>query len=468
MEIRRNEWTAKQFIYAVLMSSLLLDYLFLQAADHEPFPMPVVLALLRLIVSLMGFWLGKLWKDKGFIIMVSFLVFLAIRVAVKNTALFFSSTVSETLFNGIWVVAGCYSVGRILTYKQLRSLFRLLILIWSFGIIVHCSIALYAMWTDQSIRNLSGGSIWGVWYGRLMVGYNYPTIAGSTLCISGTLMVYASMTERSKTIRGFYCIGMIILLIALSLTNARASILAISVGTGVMIYAIVFYKSAESTKKETNRSKRPIKIYLISAVSLVVTAIVLAIAIVKIAPVVIKIKERGSVIISAAKAEEVALNENQLLTARGFDGADILSGRDRIWRNVIRYVTQDPIRLLFGVSIDDPMEYINRGAIEPMAHCHNMIIQLFLESGLTGLVIILLFAIYSGRNALRIIHSQSASIWLRLLLAIPVCILIGDLAECFGWFRQWMIPAPAILFIALGIINTYGNRMISESGEARQ
>ena len=93
-----------------------------------------------------------------------------------------------------------------------------------------------------------------------------------------------------------------------------------------------------------------------------------------------------------------------------------------------------------------------------MGHTHNMILQILLESGLVGLLLVFIFALYTAKNVLRIISSKTLPLWIKLIPAIPVSVLVGDLAECFGWFAEWKGPALPFLFVACGIINVIGNK----------
>lgn len=472
----QERWPLPKLIYAILMGILFISYLVVQAFDHDPFVLPTILVLPMTVAAVLGIWLGRLWRDKGFLLMVVLLALQTIRVAAKGGYLLFSEAVSESLFNGLWAVAGCYALGRILSAKQLKSFLWIIVTIWIIGTVIQCLIALYAAWTDHEILNLSGGSVWGmlphsVWeeyvVERLLVGYVHPTVTGSTLSISGVLTFGALLTAPRKRDKILLGLAYLVIIVTLGLTDARTSFLSLSAGIGVTVFSAVLWLIRSCRKRKIwggeSKGKEVIN-WLIASACMIVAFTVSVIAIMKVAPVFNDVKTSGGVVITSASAEEEGEWRHKV-RSRGFEKSDVLSGRDVIWNGVIRYCAEDPKRLLFGESIVDPMFGPNTRFESDMAHSHNMFIQVLLESGLSGLILVISFVISMALKGFRIISSKSAALWIRLVPALPVSVLVGDLAECFGWFRQWKIPALAFMFVAFGIINAYGDRKINHQEE---
>lgn len=464
MRIKQEEWTVPQFVYALLMGGLLLDYLVIQAFDQEPFPYPAIIAFSRIVVSLMGIYLGKLWKDKQFLLLLALLLIQIFRVAYNDTRLIFSDVVSSSILNGLWAISGCYAVGRVLSLKKIKGFLRVLLAAWTFGIIIHCSIALYAAWKDLRIPNLSGGSIWGIpmsnwgskWPERLSIGYVYPTVAGSTLSLSGVLALIALIIESKKGIKALYGLAFVMIIITLSLTDARTSIISFSAGAGMITCSGVLWlwwkrKSINSKSVMDNR-KHSMIVWLISIVCMLGVFALSMITIPKIVPVFNAIKIKGGIVIPYAYAEETDLIKQQIIS-RGFTGADAFSGRIDVWKNAIKYIIERPNVLIFGESIHNPMAGINSQMGTQMAHCHNMFLQLLIENGIIGLLPITVFFIVMITRLLRSLNNKTTPLWLRMIPAIVVSIMVGDLAECFAWFRPWKCPALPFLFVAMGIIN---------------
>ncbi len=476
MRIKQEEWTIPQFIYLILLGSLLLDYMVIQAFDRELYSFPAVIALARIAVSVMGICLGRLWRDKGFWLLSALMVIQIVRVAFINGQLFFYDSVNDSIINGIWAISGCYALGKVLSAKKVKAFLRILLVAWAIGMLIHCTIALYAAWNDLRIQNLSGGSIWGIplsnwgseWPDRLSVGYVYSTIAGSTLSLSGVLALIGLLAEPKKWIKAIYGLALLIIVIALSLTDSRTSIISLAAGMGVITCSSVLWLiwKKRKTNDQENRGEhgRPWIAWVTAIACMILVFVVSTLAIMKIVPIFNTMKVRGQLIVASAQAEETEPIKQQVVS-RGLSGIDVLSGRGEIWEKVLKFITGSRKRLLFGESIYNPMETLNQETGSTMGHCHNMLLQILLESGIVGLLPVLLFGIYSAKNAFRIINSKISPLWLRIIPAIPASVLVGDLAECFGWFRQWKVPALAFMFIAFGIINAHDDRKINHQEE---
>lgn len=466
-------WNCSQLVYAVFIGLLLLGYQAIQIFDHEAVSFPAVLAAFRIGAAIVGIILGKLWKDKGFLIIFILLFYQTIQIALKQSGLFFSDSVSTELLNGLWAIGGCYAIGRILSRERIREFLHVFVIAWLALMAVQCLVALYAAWTDQPISNLSGGSIWGIPHSkngagypeRLRIGYESPTLSGSALSVSAIMALCALLSEKRKEIRILHCIAFIIVFVALGLTNARTSILSLSVGAALITFLSILEMRNKKGKESAEAIEKKKTIWTwAAAVVCMVAVLALSVFISLKIPVLFgEAKMKGNLVVTSAKAEETTSEEpwNQTIQSRDFTGSRILTGRDEVWQKVIQYLMEKPQRFIFGESIYNPMTGPNMQFRKPMGHCHNMVLQILLENGLVGLLIVLVFTSYTTRNAFRIVTSKTSSLWLKLIPVIPVSILVGDLAECFGWFHEWKGPALPFLFVACGIINAVGSKQKS-------
>ncbi len=465
MRIGQEEWTISKLFYAILIGGLLLGYLAIQAFDHDPFPFPVWLAMLRIAAAFMGIWLGKLWKDKGFLIILMLLLIQICRIIVKDSRLLFTGFASDSIFNGLWAIAGCYSLGRVFSPRQTKLFLRIIFASWTIGTVIQCLISLYGAFTDWGVTNLygtsiwEGGSIWGIiWEERLTVGFLYPTVTGSYLSFSGVVVAYSMVVEEKRPVKILYGLALVVILFTLGLTDTRASYISVAAGLGTIAFALVLRaKRDKIPEKETNvaeQRKNRRTAWCLALVCMIGVFVISSLAIFNIAPVFNRIKTRGIYMVSVAKAEEETQKSQQVIS-RGVSGQDVLSGRAGVWKGTLQYILREPKRLLFGVSVYDPMNGPNKEMNTQMAHCHNVPLQIFLESGIIGLLIVLCFVFYTARNVLRIINKKGIPTWLQILPAFLVSIAVGDLMECFTWFRSWNSVALAFLFVVAGIINSY-------------
>lgn len=465
-EATGTRWQPATLIYAVLTGGFIFSYLVMQAFEKPNYEYPVFIALLRLVAAAMGIYLGKLWKDKGFWLMIAYLAYKSVRIAVKDPNLFFTSQVSDNLLNGLWVVSGCYALGRVLNVSQLKRFLRVLVALWTAGTLIHCGLALYAAWTGQNIENLSSGAIWGIeWYGRVLVSFPYPTTSGSALSISIMLTVCALLVIPGKPEKGYYLFSALVMVVTLSLTDARTSFVSMAAGIGVAVGCTVLhllYRNQQKKNKDNTNKKRA-AFCMISVVCMAVVSIGLLLFLNVITPAFIRLRDRGSVFVTVAKAEEV-MHKREVFN-RGFTGRESLTGRDAVWGNAIGYLSENPGTLFFGDSIYNPMSGPNARNGDDMGHCHNMVLQIVLENGIIGLLFIVFFGVYVAYYAVQLMVGEQVPLWKRVIPAVPVSVLVGDLAECFGWFRLWNSQALVFLFVAVGVIVSLGKGrkiMISE------
>ena len=461
--------SSQRMIYAALMFILLISHSILIAFQGEHLHYPMILLMFRIIIAILGIWLGKLWQDKGFLLVSGFFLWQIIRVAMKGIDFFFSDTVSSTIFNGMWAILGCYALSRVLPGRQLKRFLRIFVLAWTIGITIHCIIAIYAAWTDQVIWNFSGGSFWGIGDTigsgtyqfiqenaqatqgilRLYICL-YPTVAGSYLSLSGIVALCCLLAEKNKGFKVFYGIAYILMIIALSLTDTRASIISLSAGVGVMTCAVVLWLYRKRKKGQAEEKKLSLISWAVAILCMAGVFVLSTILIMKITPVYNARKTGESMIISSARAEEFEKEEEKTITTRALTN---LSGRDEIWRNVIQYLKENPKILILGESVYNPIANVNQRFSQEVGHCHNIALQIILESGIVGFLIILSFGIYTAVNAFRILNSRTFPLWIRLVPAVAATVLVGDLAECFTWFQNLQSLALPFLFIAAGIIN---------------
>ena len=458
-EATGTRWQPATLIYAILTGGLILSYLVTQAFDKPNYEYPAPIALLRLIAAAMGIYLGKLWKDKGFWLMIAYLVYKAVRIAVKDPNLFFTNQVSDNLLNGLWVVAGCYALGRALNIFQLKQFLRILATLWTAGTLIHCGLALHAAWIGQRIQNLSGKSIWGIGAAdyRVTVGFYYPTASGSAISISILVAACALLAISGKLKKVYFFLSLLVMIITLGLTDARTSFVSAAVGIGVATgCAELHLLYRDRQKKSTgNVKKKTVTLWTISFVSMAFVSIFFFLLFNEITPAFTRARDHGGILFTVAEAE--GSTQKQGIANRRFIGWESLSGRDVLWGNTIGYLTEHPKTFFFGDSIHNPMSGPNTRNGGEMGHCHNMVLQIILENGIIGLLFVILFAIYVVNHTVRLMFGEHVLLWERVIPAIPVSVLVGDLAECFGWFRAWNSQALVFLYLTVGIIVSLGN-----------
>ena len=440
-----NEWSFAKMIYTGLMAFNLLSFLWLYIFDSG-IEMPPIIWSTRLIAAILAFFLGKLWKDRGFQILSIYFFLFFFRCFIPDPNNLFHKEASESVLSALWLFSACYGIGRILDKKQLVKLIKPISVIWIFAIAICCGVALYAALTGNRIEGLKGVSdsfFYGyydknTWSARLYVGYS-PTISSAILCITALISIITFCLIRQKLMKICIFVATCIIILAMALTETRTAYISLAIGLTIYIWVMVLHKKRYKCTKKT---------IIVSIVCMLLVFAIILLLINSITPVYNFILTRS--IISQALAETVE-NTKVPNVHRGFDLSStyVLSGRYELWRDAIAYITSHKLTLLIGESKIAPLSAFNNG----MSHCHSIYIQILLESGIPGLVLFLLFIFSTGINSVKAVFSADQPLWIKLLPVIVISLLAGDLVECYLWLRASQCIMASVFFICCGILN---------------
>lgn len=147
---------------------------------------------------------------------------------------------------------------------------------------------------------------------------------------------------------------------------------------------------------------------------------------------------------------------------RTLEGNDLLTGRTEIWKQTLRYLGDHPETLLTGRSVCEPLKDtgIMRNENVETEHCHNAFLQILMESGIPGLLLILAFLALTGRRAGRLAADADQPLLLRLIPAALAALWAGELAECIVRMSNVHVPTLAILALYSGIIAAAGKKTV--------
>ena len=467
-ELRKEEgrWSAGRVIYASLMAFLLLGYFYTIATYSEPtysgkqFTFPILFWVLRGVTAVMAIYMGKLWKNKGFLLLSAFWLLLFLRVFLENPANLFLNDISEYLLTGLWAFAGCYGLAEGLGEKQLKQFLGLITAIWTVGMVVYSGIGLYAAWTDQRVYTIGRNAIFGLyWENRLFLAY-YETVSGAVLSLSAVIAVCGMLAAGHKWAKVLYGLAALPMLVALSLTGTRAAQITVSLGFGVAVLIGVLHLF--KGKKDGRRSKAawPAAVCAMALVA----ALSLCVAL-RMVGMFNHMKNTGGILVARAMAESAGVE----IAERGLDLGNLegaLNSRPLVWRTALRVLSENKKLWLTGTSVHSPMTGINAylGWWTPAAHCHNTLIQVLLESGLPGLLLILLFVLLLTVRAFRLVVSTDKPLWRKLAVAVMVSLWLGEMVECFLWLHADNAPMLPAAFVVMGIVSTSGKRAGRQPG----
>lgn len=455
---KEQSWTPARIIYAVLMSGLLLGYMAVIATYKDPtttgmtFYFPGFVWVIRIITAILAVWLGKMWKNKGFWILMAYLLLKTVRVAVPNLQNLFVESVSDDLLTGLWVFCACYGLASVFSKEQLKKWLGVNAALWTAGMVVYSGLGIYAAWKDQWIYTIGNGAIWGLVGGRLWLTY-YVTNSGSVLSVSVLVALSCVFILKNKTGKLLYFLSLVPMMIALSLTDSRCAQVTVATGIAVLIGLFVLYRLRDRIR---GKGKKEWRAWIPAIAVTGVVFIVVILCSMKTISLFNQIRTRG-LLISHAFADGTG-NSGTLVSNRGYTGTDILTSRPMIWNAAVQIIKANPRYLLYGTSILNPMNEINASQWMAFkaAHCHCMPLMILLESGIPGILLMGSFLLVTVVKIYRMIWEKTYT-WDKTAIAIVISIAAGELIECFTWLRSGQTIVLPVFFVALGIVAIYSH-----------
>ena len=434
------------------MMFLILSYFYVMVTNAHAsisgrsfvFSMPFWI--LRVISAIMAVALGKLWRDKCFRILAVFLLLQVLRVALDQLCHLFVDYVSENMLTGLWAVCACYGLAAVLGKKQLKQFLTVFACIWTAGMTMSSCLGIIAAWTGKPIYTIGQGSYWGLREGnRLWLTY-YMTTSGSLASISTMITMCGAYTAQQKWAKILFILAALPMYVALCLTDSRCAHMSISAGIALMA-GILTLRYIRQKEWSGHKMKA-----VLPAAAVTVTVFVGMIFIsMQTISVFNGLKSEGLISRAYAETAEQAAGP---ISNRGYMGQDVLTGRTEIWKATIRVMLNQPLKLLIGNSVCDPMLGVNE--INPLGysigHCHNMLLMVLNENGIPGLLLILFLVVMAIRRCWQLVVRDGAASWITPLVAVLGSVMIGELVECFTWFRAGDNPTMALFFITIGII----------------
>lgn len=442
---RINDWTLTKIIYTGLMAFNLLGFFWLLITGSD-IDMPMVFWITRIATAPLAIYLGKLWRDKGFQILTIYSLLFFFRVYIPNSGNIMQNEMAQSIFSALWLFAGCYGLGRILDNNQLKRFILVCSSIWTIGIAALCCLGIYVAWTGQAVSLLDKAIIQVDAY-RLEIVY-LATISG--LLMSITILINMVLVFGVKNYYAKVVIFLVQLpiIIAMGLTDSRTAYISFSAAIGIMSFSYVFrhYKV-----KETEAISKPNKLkrWFYSIIILIIISAILILLITAIAPAFNHIKQQGIIPTAFAEKDEIDTH----IASRGINSVDIFTGRKELWKRIWKCFDNRAL-LLYGRSKIAPLGdiIIYETHYARFAHSHSIYLQILLESGIPGIVLVMCFIFLLFYRSFRINAALCSPVWLCLLSALPISILLADTVECFTWLRSSQCPINAVFFITAGII----------------
>ena len=437
-----------RWVYVFLMGILLLWHLYSIATFKNDYHTPAWVKAGRCAAAVMAVWLGKLWKERGFRFLLAFWMLLFLRVCIPDGgSLLAKETVQESLLLGVWLFAACFGLPKVLGREELKRFLAVILSAWTAGMAAYSAVGIYAAWAGRTVYTIGGTGYWCVRAARLNLVF-YATTAASMLCCSAMAATGLTICAKKTRIRLLLIPALVLMLTAMSLTDARTARILFSLGMGGFACAGLIRRLRKAGKSET-----ACRIAGILGLAAVAAGVLFLLG--QVTPLFNTIRLCGGALIRSAAAEAQE-GTATLISSRGIDG---LSGREEIWSATLRYLWEKPMNLLTGTSVYDAMDGPNSLTSIYYPHCHNTLLQVLLESGIPGLLLVCCFAGTVLTRGVRLIFTKEKKpAWAVVTAVVVFAMWVGELEECFIVLLRHYTPTQALVFIGMGIICVYGKK----------
>ena len=459
-ENRHNTFTEVLLMAGILFTFLyrIIEMLWLPNLDAAAQYLPTLWGLLAGALAVRG----QAFRRKTTWVLASGLALIFLRCFFGGRDTFYWGY--RSIVYGVLAFGVCYQTAFGLSKKRLLTFLRLLLALWTLFMAGLSLVGIWAALYDQTITTAAGGVYRiGVTYSRLYL-LTFCTNSGSNLALSLLAALIGMLLTRNPLGRVLYVLASLVQYAALGLTVARTAFISVSIALGLLLACGLMAKLRG--KRLSEKLVRLISFILAAALA-VGSFLLLSKSPDLFGGVKEQVRSNTDVVESTDTEEDTDTEEAAATPATRSTNTqstvqrrpitmdeNMLTQRQFAWQAVYRYIRQHPETLLYGTSVVMPMAEVNPLAdIENAAwdHAHNMYIQILLECGIPGIILLMLFLYSLARAALRLFFSKDKPLWQRALPVIPICILISELAECMTML-VYNLPALAFLMLFSGLV----------------
>ena len=360
-----------------------------------------------------------------FIMILSVLVILCASWHRSPTAL----EKTQSIFSKIILIfLLCPAIGILVQGRSLKRFLQILIAVWTITNVILSAAGIYAVSQGIEIVSYSGKRIIGLDAEHcLLLWDTHRSLAGMLLMLSIMVAYIGAAMAGKKWIAGLYLAGAFVMLIALAMTNSRATTISTWIGSGIALAAVLQKRIKGYVRKE----------WLRWVVSLLLVIAVTAVGLLGTNGLrhgVNAALQRGGAgaLVSSANAETAAAETETAETAIPETAAaeeepayiaerdyfsSYLSGREDIWRGALEVLKKRPSLLITGTSIHYVMTDLN--LLTPMpdvSHLHNQFLQILVATGIFGLLLFIAFLVIAIWASIRLFRDLERPLWERLMI----------------------------------------------------
>lgn len=387
--------------------------------------------------AVMTFFLGQLWKDKAFWILVALLLLRVFRIeAAGPKRIAFRN---EILIIGIYAYFGCYGAGRVFRNhpKDLKMFVSAFCLLWTLAMIAFSCCGIYVGWTGEKVGTLGADSFrLDPANGAYRLAPVYHMVEGGTLASASiAIAIIGFMATKSKALKIFYIPAMAIIYIAGALTVTRTAYI---LNAFAICFVLFFWLDSKLSGKQTGELPKTGQMIL-KRCGLFLGAVLLGFALIYLQMHFLDafnaVRNGRASVVSTAMAETVAdpaakiIQNREFVTDQGING--FLTNRLDIWRSTIEAFRRKPSILWEGESAYKSMKLVDSIRKEwntfKASHTHNIFLQTILENGIPALALFLGVLAFFLVNSVKTIRHKELPFWQRMISLPALVCLISDM-----------------------------------------
>ena len=353
---------------------------------------------------------GQTWRRKSFWLLAAGLSMIFLRCLFDGHEKLYY--VNRSLTNGIFAFGVCYQLAFGLRKARLLTFLCLLIGAWT---LVETAMALLGIWAalyNQTMPNLSGLNCIGINNGRLDL-FILCTNTASTLVASILAAAVGLALTRNRAGRAAYLLAIVVMAFATGLTITRTAYITLGFAAGLIAACrlLPYLRKRGRTSERVN----------IALCAVVAVAVFLAVY-----------KAMG-LCVSALNVGRSMVGVTELLEQRPITlDQRIVSNRQYAWKAGYRLLRARPQYLLYGTSVVQSAALLNEftGISFWFDHAHCLYLQVLVECGVPGLLLMGFFLWRFARAALMLLLGRDRPLWMRLIPVLPITALAAETVEC--------------------------------------